>query len=64
MRIVSNIPHPSVVRELICTNCGVTLEYVPADIEERIEKDYTGGTDHIHFITCLNCKFKINVKKH
>ena len=64
MRIVSNIPHPSVVRELICTNCGVTLEYVPADIEERIEKDYTGGTDRIHFITCPSCKVKINVNKY
>ena len=64
MRVISKDPHHSVVKEKICTNCGVTLEYVPADIEERIEKDYTGGTDRIHFITCLNCKFKINVNKY
>ena len=50
--VVSTVPHPSVVKEAICRNCGATLNYVPADIHQRITTDYGGGCDTEYFITC------------
>ena len=64
VRVVSTQPHPSVVKETICKNCGAVLEYVPADIQSRRETDYTGGTDLIHFITCPPCGHKITVRQY
>lgn len=64
MRIISTTPHPSVVKEVICKHCGATLEYVPADIQERRISDYTGGTDIVYFINCPSCETKINVSRY
>jgi len=62
--VVSTIPHPRVVKEAICSNCGATLNYVPADINERVEIDYTGGRDLVHFIKCPPCGNNIYVKRY
>jgi len=61
MRVISRDPHPSVVKEKICTNCGVTLEYVPADIQTKIVSDYTGSKDSYSYITCPECKQDLSV---
>lgn len=55
VRVVKQEPHTSVVKETICRNCGATLEYVPADIQKRVESDYTGGKDTVHYIVCPPC---------
>ena len=55
VRVVSTTPHASVVKEVICRNCGATLEYVPADIQERTVSDYTGDKDVIRYIVCPPC---------
>lgn len=60
--VVSRIPHQSVVKETICRNCGSTLQYVPRDIKERIEGDYTGGRDVYHYIECPECGDNVTVK--
>ena len=62
MRIIDAKPSPKVAKIVICSNCGVTLEYVRADtkIERRI--DYTGDTDTYRILTCPSCKETINVE--
>ncbi len=60
--VVSTQPHPSVVKEIICRNCGATLNYVPADIQEKIVSDYGGGRDIFYFIKCPPCGHEVTVK--
>ena len=62
VRVVKTEPHPSVVKEVICQNCGATLEYVPADIQKRVESDYGGGRDVYHYIVCPPCGNQQTVK--
>ena len=60
--VVSTVPHPSVVKETICRNCGATLNYVPADIQERTVSDYTGDRDIVRYIVCPPCGHQVTVK--
>lgn len=60
--IVDPNPHKSVVKEVICRNCGVTLSYVPADVLHETHNDYRGGSDLIHYIGCLKCSKQVTVK--
>lgn len=60
--VVKTEPHPSVVKEAVCRNCGATLNYVPADIKERLECDYGGGRDVVKYIKCPPCGNLITVK--
>lgn len=55
-------PHPSVIKEAICRNCGVTLEYTPKDVHQRKEYDYGGGSEIVKYIECPACSGKVNVK--
>jgi len=56
IRIVDPGPHKSVVKETICQHCGATLEYTPADVQERYVTDYGGGGDTIKWINCPQCE--------
>jgi ribosomal protein S27E len=38
------------------------LNYVPSDIQKRIESDYGGGRDVFHYIVCLPCGNQQTVK--
>lgn len=60
--VVKTEPHPSVVKEVICRNCGATLQYVPKDVQERKDYDYTGSYDIVNFITCPPCGDKVSVR--
>ena len=62
VKVISTEPHPSVVKQTVCKNCGAMLEYVPADIQTRKESDYTGCVDTIRFISCPPCGHKNTVK--
>lgn len=62
--VVSTVPHPSVVKEVVCRNCGATLNYVPKDIQGRVTVDYAGGRDTIYFISCPPCGHEVYVKKY
>lgn len=62
VRVVKMEPHLSVVKEVICRNCGATLEYVPADVQTRIETDYGGGRDNVRYIVCPPCGHQQTVK--
>jgi DNA-directed RNA polymerase subunit RPC12/RpoP len=61
---VSTVPHPSVVKEVICPSCGSTLNYVPADIQERSVVDYDGTRELVNFIKCPPCNHEIFVKRY
>ena len=61
--VVSTVPHPSVVKEVVCKNCGATLNYVPADVKREESRDYLGGFDVSHYIKCPPCGDKVYVKR-
>lgn len=62
--VVSKPPHRSVVKEVVCRNCGCTLEYVPRDVKERVEVDYGGGRDVYHYIDCPECSNQVTVSRY
>ena len=62
--VVSTVPHPSVVNEVVCRNCGATLSYVPMDIKEEVHTDYGGGRDTVYYIQCPPCGHKVTVKQY
>lgn len=61
--VVSTVPHRSVVKEVICRNCGATLNYVPLDIKKDMHTDYTGDKEEFLHIVCPPCGHKIGVKR-
>jgi RNase P subunit RPR2 len=60
--IVKKEPHPSVIKEVICRNCGATLNYVPNEVKSEVHRDYGGGSDTYYFIDCPSCTKKVSVK--
>jgi transcription elongation factor Elf1 len=55
-------PHQSVVKEVICKNCGATLQYTPNDVKRETVTDYGGGSDIIRTIQCPPCGQPVGVK--
>ena len=62
VRIIEETPDPSVVKRVICRNCGVTLEYVPNEVKEYNGTDYGGGPAGHHWIDCLKCQKPVILK--
>jgi hypothetical protein len=62
IRIIDPNPHKSVVKEAICQNCGVTLEYTPSDVKEQVVTDYGGGSDMVKWIDCPKCGHDVRVR--
>jgi DNA-directed RNA polymerase subunit RPC12/RpoP len=60
VRIVKVEPHPTVVKEVVCRNCGATLEYVPKDIQSR-QVSCMGDIDTYRYIVCPNCSEDLGV---
>ena len=54
VRVVETKPDPAVVKRTICHNCGLTLEYTPADVTMVNFADYT-GSDWQRAIKCPQC---------
>jgi len=54
VRVIEPKPDPSVVKRIVCSHCGVTLEYVPNDIKER---KYTcmGDPSGHTYVECAQC---------
>ena len=63
IQVISTAPHASVVKEVICRNCGATLQYTPADVQQETHKDYAGGSDTYYFIKCPPCGHKVTTKR-
>ena len=62
MRIIDDKPSPKVAKIVICSNCGVTLEYVKADTRVERRTDYTGYTDSYRILTCPACKETLTIE--
>jgi hypothetical protein len=62
VNVVSKIPHQSVVKEVVCRNCGATLSYVPREVKSRIIRDYSGSSEDYRHIDCPNCSKEVGVK--
>jgi Zn ribbon nucleic-acid-binding protein len=63
IRIIDETPHPTVVKQVVCRNCGCTLEYTPNDVKNYVHHDYGGGSDTVYHINCLKCNHQINVSR-
>ena len=63
IKVISDKPHPSVVKQIICKNCGATLEYVPQDLQEDHHTDYLGDTDYWKYVRCPKCDNKVVVRR-
>jgi ribosomal protein S27AE len=61
-RIINDKPDNSVVKRKVCANCGVKVEYVPAEVKERHGTDYSGGPDGCKWIDCPKCGKMIVLK--
>ena len=52
----------SVVKQVVCGNCGVTLEYVPQDEMEAKHAYYDGSIETYKYIDCLKCGLNVEIK--
>ena len=62
VRVVSSIPDHSVVKQVVCRHCGITLEYVPNDVKEDHGKDYSGGAYQQEWVDCPQCSKKAIIR--
>jgi len=61
--VVSKEPDRSVIKEVICRQCGATLNYTPIEVKEDYTSDYLGDKDYYNYITCPNCSSEVRVRK-
>lgn len=61
IKVIDETPDASVVKRVICRNCGVTLEYTPYDRYDYTTTDYTGDSDTYKSIDCPRCTTRITV---
>lgn len=61
VKIIKQGPDRSVVKEVICRDCGATLEYVPIDIKSRSYMEIDGCRDTLNYIICPQCNKEIRV---
>jgi DNA-directed RNA polymerase subunit RPC12/RpoP len=64
VKVISTGPDQSVVKRVVCRNCGATLEYVPRDIQSRSYTDYGGDSNIDYYINCPPCGEKVYVKRY
>ena len=62
VKVISIEPHPDVVKQVVCKNCGSTLEYTPQDIFVKTWVDYGGDTNKTQYIECPTCKIGIVIR--
>lgn len=64
VKIINEIPDPKIVKQKVCHNCGVTLEYVPNDVILLWSGiDYSGGSDGAKGFKCPKCKKDIIIER-
>ena len=61
IKVIDTTPSSKIVKQVICDNCGCTLEYVPVDIVER-KYSCMGENCKDGYIQCPQCLNKISVK--
>ncbi len=64
MKIINDTPDPKVVKQAVCSNCGVTLEYIPRDVVLLWSgTDYGGGPDGARGFKCLKCNENVIIER-
>jgi uncharacterized protein with PIN domain len=61
VRVINSTPDASVVKQKVCRNCGVTLEYTPNDVQTKRSVDYTGHVEFDRFVKCPSCHKEVYV---
>lgn len=64
VRIIKEEPDKSVIKQVICERCGVTLEYLPIDVQIHTTPHEWGSYDSVSYIKCLKCNNTIYVDEH
>ena len=59
VKVIKITPDESVIKQVICRHCGVTLEYVPNDVKTFNGTDYSGISSRTDSIQCPNCWEKV-----
>jgi len=62
IKVIKEGPDPSVVKQVVCSHCGATLEYTPIDVQQRSYTDYGGDSDTSYWINCPKCSSHISVR--
>lgn len=62
IKIIDETPDPSVVKRIVCRNCGVKLKYTPADVKRIDGLYYAGGPDGFEFIMCPKCERRVVIR--
>jgi len=64
VKIIKNEPDQSVIKRIVCQNCGATLEYVPNDVKLLWSgTDYGGGPDGAMGFSCPKCHEQIITRR-
>ena len=64
VKVVKTEPAPKVVKQIVCSHCGATLEYVPNDIRTLWSgTDIGGGPDGAEGFDCLNCGKQVHTRR-
>ena len=48
-------------KKAVCPQCTAILMYSLSEVKSKIESDYTGGKDEVHYIECPGCKNHVGV---
>jgi predicted RNA-binding Zn-ribbon protein involved in translation (DUF1610 family) len=64
MKIISVKPAKSVVKRVVCKDCGAKIEYTPNDVITLwSSRDYGGGPDGATGFKCPNCSKNIIITR-
>lgn len=58
VKIISKKPDKSVIKRVVCKDCGATLEYVPNDVKTSTGT-YMGEASGSDYIKCPNCNKQV-----
>ena len=64
VKVIAKKPDPSVVKRIVCRNCGAKLEYVPKDVTRHSYTDYGGGNNVDEYIICPKCKERVTIRSY
>ena len=60
--IVKKEPDISVLKEIVCQKCGVTLSYTPNEVLSYNGTDISGCSDGQEWINCPNCTKRVIIR--
>jgi hypothetical protein len=55
VKIIKKAPHKDVRKQIVCRECGATLEYVPNEVKSYHGTDISGGPDGCAWVNCPSC---------